>query len=112
MEDLMATYSDHEQRKLDVASGRELDKRAKAQRLFIGVYPAGIVYADRHHEVAGDYVRLGFLSYATLELEVKAHCPPDLHAQIKDHAATLQARRGELYQTSQSGQTVKLGGGT
>jgi hypothetical protein len=32
------------------------------QRLFIGGYPHGIIYADRPREVAGDYKRLGFLS--------------------------------------------------
>lgn len=78
-------------------------------RLFIGVFPAGISYADRSRERHGDYVRLAFLSYATLVLDVERGCPADLRARIEQHAATLQAKRGELFQTSQCGHSVRLG---
>lgn len=83
--------------------------KARLERLFIGVYPGGIVYADRSKEVSGDYARLAFLSYHSLELEVQNDCPSDLLELIKAHASTLQSRRGELFQISTCGQTVMLG---
>ncbi len=65
------------------------------ERLFSGFFPCGIVYADRHNEVAGDYKRLGFLSYSTLILDIEPDCPASLQTQIEKDAATFQARRGE-----------------
>src|SRR3546814_11083186 len=38
------------------------------QRIFSGIYPAGIVYADRTRQTGGDYARLAFLPYDTLAL--------------------------------------------
>lgn len=78
-------------------------------RLFIGVFPAGLVYADRHRQEGGDYKRLAFLSYRTLRLTVEADCPADLRAEIEADAKAMQARRGEAYQVSATGQTVILG---
>lgn len=78
-------------------------------RLFIGVYPCGLVYADRHREKCGDYVRLGFLSYRTLVLDLEPDCPPDLRIEIEYDTAKLQARKGEHFEVSTSGQTVLLG---
>lgn len=80
-------------------------------RLFIGIYPMGIVYADREVEVLGDYKRLAFLSYRTLDLELKPDCPAELRGHIENHAEAIQARRGQQYEVSTSGQTVLLGGG-
>lgn len=80
-------------------------------RLFSGVFPEGIVYADRQREVGGDYKRLAFLSFRTLELEVEKDCPDDLGARIKKAAADLQARKGQPFQVSTSGQHVTLGYG-
>lgn len=77
-------------------------------RLFIGVFSTGISYADRHREEQGDYAKLAFLPYDTLQLEVYA-CPVELQARIQSHAATIQARRGQQFQVSSSGQTVMLG---
>jgi hypothetical protein len=79
-------------------------------RLFIGVAATGIAYADRSREEHGDYARLGFLPYRTLELEVADGCPDDLAKRIRGHAATIQAMRGEDYRISTAGQTVRLGG--
>lgn len=79
-------------------------------RLFIGVYPAGIVYADRATTVDGDYARIAFLPYSTLQLEwSKGQFPPELCRQIVEHAATIAARRGQPFEVSSSGQTVVLG---
>jgi len=78
-------------------------------RLFVGVFPAGLSYADRSRDVRGDYARLAFLPYATLVLNIETDCPPDLREEIVAHAATIQARRGEEFQISTCGQTVLLG---
>ena len=79
-------------------------------RLFCGVYPGGIVYADRGREVSGDYARLGFLSFRSLVLEVAPDCPADLRARIIEAAAPIIARRGESFPISACGQCVRLGG--
>lgn len=81
-----------------------------SDRLFIGVYPGGISYADRHREKDGDFARLAFLAYDTLQLKVEQDCPPDLRKRIEADAASVQARRGEMFQISTCGQTVMLGG--
>ena len=78
--------------------------------LFIGVYPGGLVYADRSREEHGDYQRVAFLPYDSLELEVSAARSRLLPA-VREHAATVQAKRGELYSISACGQSVRLGGG-
>lgn len=79
-------------------------------RLFIGVFPAGLVYADRTREEHGDYKRLAFLPWHNLALEVKPDCPADLRRRIEADAATYQARRGQQEPISTCGQTVLLGG--
>lgn len=80
-------------------------------RLFVGVYPTGIVYADRSREEHGDYKRLAFLPYRTLELEWSKGVPADLKKRIESDARVIQARRGEEFQVSTAGQTVRLGDG-
>jgi hypothetical protein len=89
----------------------KLARRSTVDRLFIGVYPTGIVYADRSREKHGDYARCGFLSFDTLALDLKPDCPKVLRAFIEKDAARIQAKRGEPYQVSESGQTVTLGRG-
>ena len=84
--------------------------RSASERLFVGVYPAGISYADRSREKHGDYARCAFLPFGSLKLEVEPDCPRDLRAFIVKDAAKIQARRGEQYVVSGSGQTVLLGG--
>lgn len=79
------------------------------ERIFIGVFPGGISYADRQREKHGDYARLAFLPYDTLELKVEPDCPAELRPQIETDAAAVQAKRGELFQISSAGQTVMLG---
>ena len=84
--------------------------RSPSERLFVGVYPAGISYADRSREKHGDYARCAFLPFRSLVLEVESDCPKALRALIEADAARIQARRGELFEVSASGQTVRLGG--
>lgn len=78
--------------------------------LFIGVYPCGLVYADRTRELDGDYLRLAFLPYRTLVLEWdKASCPHHLRTAIESHAASMATQRGRQFNISSCGQTVTLG---
>ena len=77
--------------------------------IFVGIYPCGIVYADRQQEVNRDYKRLAFLPYGTLELKVKDGCPEHLAKDIRAHAAELQAMRGQPFQIDACGHTVTLG---
>jgi hypothetical protein len=87
------------------------DHGPEPQRLFIGSFPTGIVYADRAREENGDYKRLALLDYQTLELEWRSDTiPPELKQQILDDAAAIQAKRGQELKVTTSGQTVLLGG--
>ena len=81
----------------------------KSGRIFSGIYPGGVVFANWTVEQAGDYKRLAFLPYRSLELEIERDCPPDLAEEIRLAAAPIQARRGGEFQISASGQTVVLG---
>jgi hypothetical protein len=78
-------------------------------RLFIGIFPTGISYADRTVERCGDYKRLAFLSFATLRLVIETDCPKALKPAIVADAAAIQARKGEQFEVSSSGQTEWLG---
>ena len=81
-----------------------------SERLFVGTYPTGIVYADRQRERSGDYLRLAFLPFRTLALEWStASIPPELRALILADAQRLQARRGESYPIDMAGHAVRLG---
>ncbi len=80
-------------------------------RLFSGVYPTGIVYADKAREVQGDYARLAYLNFDTLTLKVETDCPADLRQRIEADAAAIQAKRGEQFRISTAGQPVLLGSG-
>ncbi len=86
---------------------------ATADDLFIGVFPTGISYADRSRERGGDYLKLAFLPYDTLELtwyEPEAKVPAALRTAILADARRVAAKRGQAFPTSTSGQTVTLGG--
>ena len=91
----------------DTAPAKKTRTR-KPESLFIGIFPGGIVYADRNREEHGDYKRIAFLSYDTLVLDVKAP-RSGLLEEVKAHAATLQAKAGEHFQISACGHTTLLG---
>jgi hypothetical protein len=78
-------------------------------RLFIGTFPGGIVYADRLKEEHGDYQRVAFLPYGSLRLEINRKADKRLAQAATEHAATMQARKGERFQISTCGQTIVLG---
>lgn len=80
-----------------------------SDRLFIGVFPAGLVYADRHKKEHGDYKRVAFLPYKSLVLEPAKGVNRELLRQAAEHAATIIACRGERFQISSCGQCVVLG---
>lgn len=94
--------------------------RALPGRLFSGVYPGGIVYADRGVSEGGDYARVAFLPYGTLELQWTRPASP-LRDVVLAAAARMQAQRGEYFALSATaargpdgrllgcGQTVRLG---
>jgi hypothetical protein len=86
-----------------------MTKNDPSKRVFCGVYPCGLSYVDRAVERHGDYKRLAFLLYRSLILDVERDCPPELAAWIKQDAAKVQARRGEPFEVSTCGQTVRLG---
>jgi hypothetical protein len=77
-------------------------------RLFIGLYPAGIVYADKSHTAGGDYKQVAFLPYRTLTLEIRDAESPLLES-AKAHAAGIQAQRGKPLTVSACGQSALLG---
>lgn len=79
------------------------------ERLFSGIYPCGIVYADRLNEKCGDYKRLAFLPYDTLDLDIEGDCPVEMKRIIMSDAERIQAQKGQKFRISFSGQTVTLG---
>lgn len=82
---------------------------ARRARLFEGVYPTGIVYADRSQEVDGDYKRIAFLPYSTLKIEWEPDAPAELRDEVEWAARVVIAQRGKDFPISASGQTVRLG---
>jgi hypothetical protein len=91
------------------AATRIVRQQKLRDRLFTGVFPAGISYCDRAEQEDGDYRKIAFLDYETLELTVYDHAS-DLLPLIRLDANAIQNRRGQRYRVSASGQTVLLGG--
>lgn len=87
-----------------------IESLPKYRRLFIGFYPEGIVYADRHVEEHGDYKKVAFLSYRTLELTLY-DCPSELKDDVISDANSYMNRAGEQINISTSGQKMTLGWG-
>jgi hypothetical protein len=77
--------------------------------LFIGNFPTGFVYANMAKEVAGDYQRLAYLNYSTLQLEVEKACPAELLTHIRAHHEAMLARRHTVYPIAGNASVV-LGG--
>ena len=75
------------------------------ENLFIGVYPEGWLFCDR----SKDYKQIAFQSFRSLELEI-SDPSSSLVPLVKEYAEKMQARRGEKYIVSGSGQYVMLGG--
>lgn len=77
-------------------------------RLFIGIFPCGIVYADREVEENHDYKRLAFLPYHTLQLQEEPLVPLHLLDRIRNDAASIVERKGQPFMISAS-QSIILG---
>jgi len=71
--------------------------------------PTGIAYTDENHEKHGDFALLAFLPFRSLVLKFEDDCPQSIRQEITEHAAGIQARRGEDFIVSMCGQTVLLG---
>lgn len=67
-------------------------------RLFIGCYPTGLVYADRQVEEHGDYRRLAYLNYGTLKLDLEDNIPKELEDRIKKDHEKMLSMKGQPYQ--------------
>lgn len=76
----------------------EFDGQFRNNRLFIGCYPTGFVYADRKVEVHGDYKRLAYLHYGTLEADIEDDVPSFLLNRINDHINKIRSLKGTSYQ--------------
>jgi hypothetical protein len=61
----------------------------EADPLFIGLFPAGVSYANRNVEENGDYKRLAFLPYDTLALEVQKAYPGIKFSVRKEHYGSV-----------------------
>lgn len=83
-------------------------RRAYADRLFIGMYPEGVVYADRKREEHGDYRQLAFQSYRTGAIEwAKGRVHPAFRELIEEDAATRPA--GTVVRVDTAGHTRTIG---
>jgi hypothetical protein len=84
-------------------------------RVFIGVYPAAFVYADRERNQGGDYQTIAIIPYSTLEIDWDPRWKPSsaddeaIILSIQQDRDDLQSRIGEQYQVSTCGQYVTLG---
>lgn len=66
-------------------------------RLFCCCMPTGWVWSDREVEEHGDYRRLAYMNYGTLELDLEPRVPKELERRIMADAFELSQRRGERY---------------
>lgn len=80
-----------------------------AERLFIGIYPEGVVFADRSQERSGDYMRCGFASYRRGELDLTDECPESLKPLIRAWCDRNMIA-GQSFEISASGQMTQWGG--
>jgi hypothetical protein len=83
----------------------------KPEWLFIGLFPACYVYADKQREVRGDYKTILRLFYSPLRIEITAantNTYPDVLELAKQQLKRLQMRVNEPLEITVSGQTTKL----
>lgn len=109
-----------QQRRLEAIAQRKIDrKKAQAERkemkagplderLFAGVYPAGLVMCDKAVKKNNDYRDLGILFWSTLVFRPERDCPGYWLKFLQARAAVDQLRIGEPFNWS-SCQTGTLG---
>ena len=78
-----------------------------SDRLFVGVYPTGLIYCDCGRTVNGDYPRLAILFYADLRLQFEQGVSARWQTRIKAHASQYHA--GDIMPVSTCGQTITWG---
>lgn len=100
--------SPRNQQRLYNSISLELAQAALKERLFIGCFPTGLVYCDKSIEEHGDYKKIAYLNYNTLELEIYSPKSPLLPA-IKRDAIAMQHMRGKPFPIA-GNMTVILGG--
>ena len=93
------------------SDGFPVQIKTKVDPIFLCIMPTGWWWTDRTREEHGDFAKLAFLSFSTLELEIFKGCPNDLRDRIETKAAEFQAMEGQDYQVSTAGQTIRLGHG-
>ena len=79
-----------------------------SRKLGVFVMATGIAYCDTSKEKHGDYLRVAFLPFSTLIPEWLAP-RSKLRPAVEADMLSVQRRRGENFQISASGQTVRLG---
>ncbi len=90
-------------------NGYPVQIKTKIDPIFLCIMTTGWWWTDRTREEHGDYARLAFLSFSTLELEIFKGCPENFKARIQAKAENFQSMEGQDYQISTSGQTIRLG---
>jgi hypothetical protein len=88
-----------------VSKQRNKERRHTKDRLFCGVFPAGLSFCDRWVEEHGDYKKLAFLSYEHCRFVQVYHETPLLQ-RIFAHVADLKP--GQQFQVSTTAQYVIL----
>ena len=91
----------------------KINRLPDTERLFCGVQPCALVYADRGREREGDYVRLASLPYHTLALEWEKgepdkSVPASVIASIEADAKQMANRQGQRFQIA-GNLTITLG---
>jgi len=81
---------------------------SRYENLFIGMFPTGIVYADKRKCKGGDYKRIAHLSFTTLDITVYDE-GNDLMPLVMEDVEGYLEKRGQEIEISSSGQTVTLG---
>lgn len=78
--------------------------------MFCGIYPCGLVFADKSLMEAGDYKDLAFINYRTLKITWRAKkMSHEFRRYIISEAKNLRSMRGQQYQISSCGQYIILG---
>jgi hypothetical protein len=84
-------------------------KQSNEATLFIGIHSTCVCYCDKSKEEDGDFKTIARLFFDALELKIYEP-QSTLLPKIREHAAEIQARKGQEFQVSGCGQTVILGG--
>ncbi len=66
-------------------------------RIFVCIYPCGIVFADRFRKRHGEHVQLAFLPYTTLVLEFEKACDSALRLEIEASVRAMNLKAGDRF---------------